>query len=202
MLKPRFRQLRKKHALTQSSLACELNITQQAVAKWEAGISSPEPEMLVRLAEFFNVSVDYLLGRKSGLTNRTFACGSFMPVPVAGAVRAGFGRDAFEDHQGTEPADVRDPKNYFYLTVKGDSMEPYIREGDIALVRRQSALQNGDLGVMVYGDGEGTLKRFYLEDGNVLLKPFNPSYETLVLSGEELANLYIMGKVVETKTRW
>ena len=202
MLKNRLKQLRKEHACTQASLAGELKITQQAVAKWETGLSFPDPEMLVRLAEYFHVSTDYLLGRKNDLFNQMFPCGSFEQVPVLGTVKAGFGQDAFEDHQGTLPADVRDPENYFYLTVKGDSMEPYIREGDIALVRRQNTLQNGELGVVVYGDGEGTLKRFYFEDGKVLLKPFNPSYHTLVLTDGEISNLYIMGKVVETKTRW
>ena len=98
---------------------------------------------------------------------------------------------------------MKDPANYFYLVVKGDSMEPRISDGDLALVHRQSTLENGELGVMVYGtDGEGTLKK-YLRRGNaVVLHPFNPSYEDLVIKGEELDHLYIAGKVVETKTKW
>lgn len=203
MLGIRLRRLRKEYSVTQATLAGEFNISQQAVAKWEAGLSFPDPEMLVRLAEYFHVSTDYLLGRKTGFPGqKTIPCGSFAPVPLAGTVRAGFGMDAFEDFQGTEPADVRDPDDYFYLTVTGDSMEPYIRDGDLALVHKQSTLQSGDLGVMVYRDGEGTLKRFFQEGGRVRLQPFNPSYETLILSGEELSCLHIMGKVVETKTRW
>ncbi len=201
MLGTRLKRLRKECSVTQANLAREFNISQQAVAKWEAGLSIPEPVMLLRLAEYFHVSTDYLLG-KAVSAEHTFPCGIFSPVPVLGAVRAGFGLDAQEDCQGTEQADVRDPDQYFYLTVTGDSMEPYIREGDLALVRKQNTLQNGDLGVMVYRDGEGTLKRFFQEDGKVFLKPFNPSYKTLVLSGGELSSLYIMGKVVETKTRW
>ena len=66
-------------------------------------------------------------------------------------------------------------------------MEPRISDGDLALVRRQTTLDNGDLGVMVYGlDGEGTLKK-YIQRGNaVVLHPFNPAYEDLVIKGEEL----------------
>ena len=84
-----------------------------------------------------------------------------------------------------------------------DSMEPRISDGDLALVHRQSTLENGDLGVLVYGDeGEGTLKR-YLQRGNcVVLQPFNPAYNELVIKGEDLNRLHIAGRVVETKAKW
>ena len=55
-------------------------------------------------------------------------------------------RDREEDY-GEDYARVKDPQNYFYLLVKGDSMEPRIFEGDLALVRRQQTLESGDLGV-------------------------------------------------------
>ena len=84
-----------------------------------------------------------------------------------------------------------------------DSMEPRISDGDLALVHRQSTLENGDLGVLVYGsDGEGTLKKYIQRGNSVILHPFNPAYEELVIKGEELDHLYIAGKVVETKAKW
>ena len=51
-------------------------------------------------------------------------------------------------------------------------------------------------------DGNGTLKK-YIQRGNaVVLHPFNPDYEDLIIRGEELDHLYIAGKVVETKAKW
>ena len=87
--------------------------------------------------------------------------------------------------------------------VRGDSMEPRIHDGDLALVHKQDTLENGDLGVLIYGDeGEGTLKR-YLQRGNcVVLQPFNPTYKEMVIKGEDLNNLHIAGRVVETKAKW
>ena len=124
-------------------------------------------------------------------------------IPVVGTVRAGYGALAFEEDYGKEYACVKDPKNYFFLVVKGDSMEPRISDGDLALVHRQPTLENGDLGVMVYGDeGEGTLKKYVLRGNAVVLQPFNPAYEPKVLRGEELDKLFIAGKVVETKAKW
>ena len=64
-------------------------------------------------------------------------------------------------------------------------MEPRISDGDLALIHRQNTLDNGDLGVMVYGDGNGTLKK-YIQRGNaVVLHPFNPDYEDLIIRGED-----------------
>ena len=48
-----------------------------------------------------------------------------------------------------EYARVKDPGSYFYLLVKGDSMEPRISDSDLALVHRQPTLENGDLGVVI-----------------------------------------------------
>ena len=82
-------------------------------------------------------------------------------------------------------------------------MEPYIRDGDLALVHRQAALESGDLGVVIYGDGEGTLKKFIQNSRDmILLQPFNPDYDTLVISGSDLENVYVAGKVIETKRKW
>jgi repressor LexA len=123
-------------------------------------------------------------------------------VPVLGEVRAGFGLPALEEDLGKAPAAVKDPERYFYLIVRGDSMEPRIRAGDLALVRRQATLDDGDLGVVIYGEGEGALKRFRRQGGAVALQSFNPADETLFLAGEDLERLRVIGKVVETKARW
>ena len=40
-----------------------LNISQQAIGKWETGISTPSPETLITLADYFEISVDYLVGK-------------------------------------------------------------------------------------------------------------------------------------------
>ena len=82
-------------------------------------------------------------------------------------------------------------------------MEPRIQDGDLALVHRQTTLENGDLGVFVYGEeGEGTLKKYVQRGNSIILQPFNPGYEELVIKGEELEHLYIAGKVIETKAKW
>ena len=56
--------LRKKNSLTQKELAEKVGVKQNSYANWENGNREPNIEMLVRIADYFDVSLDYLLGRK------------------------------------------------------------------------------------------------------------------------------------------
>ena len=62
MLNERIRQLRKARGLSQVELAGQLGITKQCVSNWENDNILPSIEMLMRLAEYFRVSTDYMLG--------------------------------------------------------------------------------------------------------------------------------------------
>lgn len=53
-------ELRKKKGVTQEELASNLNISSQAVSKWENNVCLPDSTMLVDIANFFDVSIDYL----------------------------------------------------------------------------------------------------------------------------------------------
>lgn len=52
---------RRKKELTQTQLAEEIGVSRITINKWETGKSTPSVEMLLKLSNFFNVSVDYLL---------------------------------------------------------------------------------------------------------------------------------------------
>ena len=56
--------LRKNKGITQEELAVRLNVVRQTISKWEKGQSVPDAEMLVKLAEFFEVPVSQLLGSR------------------------------------------------------------------------------------------------------------------------------------------
>lgn len=197
----RLKELRKQNGLSQASLAQQLGMTQQAVGKWERGTATPDPQTIAKLAEIFNVPSDVLLGLDAGGI-RPYSSGQEFLVPILGTVRAGYGLFAEQEELGREYARVKDPESYFYLEVKGDSMEPRICEGDLALVHRQNTLNSGDLGVVVFGEGEGTLKKYVIKGDTVVLQPFNPAYPPQILTGEDLNSLFIAGKVVQTIRRW
>ena len=63
MLPNRLKELRQKANITQKELALSINSSQQNIAFYEKGERKPKHEMVEKLADFFNVSTDYLLGK-------------------------------------------------------------------------------------------------------------------------------------------
>ncbi len=169
MFAERLKEARKAKRYSQAEVSRMLGVTQQAVGKWETGRSTPDPQTVARLAEILDTPTDVLLGLRKG-AGRVSLLWAAMRSAVIPSLRSrlwarcapGTVRWPFEEDYGKEYACVKDPENYFFLVVKGDSMEPRISDGDLALVHRQNTLDNGDLGVLVYGsDGEGTLKKVH-----------------------------------------
>ena len=65
----RFQRLRKNATLTQEDVANKLNITAQAVSKWENDVSAPDISVLVELSEILGVSLDELMGKDTPTTS-------------------------------------------------------------------------------------------------------------------------------------
>ncbi len=61
----RIRELRIEKGLRQKDLAEHLGVSQQTIGYYENWVNKPDPETLIKLADFFEVSIDYLLGREN-----------------------------------------------------------------------------------------------------------------------------------------
>lgn len=59
----RLKELRENMNLTQTELASNFNITPPSISQYEKDVRSPDYELLIKIADFFDVSTDYLLGR-------------------------------------------------------------------------------------------------------------------------------------------
>jgi len=118
-------------------------------------------------------------------------------VPIIGRIAAGMPILAEENIEGTIPVDkqlVKNADNLFALKVQGDSMiNAGINDGDIILVREQPIAENGEM-VAVLIDNEATVKRFYKEDGKIILKPENDNMNPIILEPGD-KNIRIAGKV-------
>jgi len=66
----RIRHLRDRQNLSQKQLAIQLNISNVQLSRYESGDRTPDPEIIVHIACFFNVSTDYLLGRQNQLPSK------------------------------------------------------------------------------------------------------------------------------------
>lgn len=78
----RFQRLRKAVGLTQEEVATKLNITAQAVSKWENDVSAPDISVLPELSEILNVSVDEMLGKTSPVADVTVSAAKKDPADL------------------------------------------------------------------------------------------------------------------------
>ncbi len=69
MFSEQLKHLRNNMDISQKKLAERLFVSQQTVAKWETDRATPNPDMLLKIAEFFDVSVDRLVGNKNIASN-------------------------------------------------------------------------------------------------------------------------------------
>lgn len=202
----KLRELREAKGLYQKDVAAAIGVDRTTYVKYERGTSEPSYNILSKLAEYFNVSVDYLLGRQTVMDGPAPSVPGSRWIPVLGAVAAGVPIEAIEDMEDYEEIsqEMAASGDYFALRVKGDSMEPKISNGDVVIVRRQSDCETGDMAVVLVNGDEATVKRIKKRPEGLMLIPNNPAYEPMFYSAEEVQKLpvQILGKVVELRAKF
>lgn len=201
MFKERLRDLRTSRKLTQDKLAKELGIAKSTISMYENGNREPDFETLELIADYFNVNLGSLISNIS-ISNTSKA----ISVPVLGYVRAGIPIEAVENILDYEEIsqEMASQGEYFALSIKGNSMEPRIAEGDVVIVRKQNIVENGELAVVLVNGNDATVKKFYMNDNGVTLISTNPSYEPFYYSKDDVDSLpvQIIGKVVELRAKF
>lgn len=117
---------------------------------------------------------------------------SYMQIPLVGTVTAGAPILAVEQIEGYIPFAASSSKDnpMFALRVRGESMlNAGILSGDIVIVEKTPAAENGDIVVALIED-EATVKTFYKEKGHFRLQPENDAYEPIIVN-----EVIILGKV-------
>ena len=77
-----------------------------------------------------------------------------------------------------------------------------IFDGDIAIIRIQPEVENGELAVVIINGDEGTLKRVRKQEHMIILESSNPNYPPRVFAGEETNLVHIVGKVIEVRKQF
>lgn len=188
--------------MTQQELASKLFVSQQAVGKWERGEATPNPDAIIAMAKIFDVSADVLLGES---TVPQSTGGNW--IPVLGDVAAGIPIEAVENIVDYEEIDaaMAATGDFFALRIKGSSMEPRIREGDVVIVRKQNDAETSDTAVVLVNGDSATVKRIKKDsDGSLWLLPNNPAYDPVHYSPTEIVDMpvHIIGKVVELRGKF
>lgn len=176
MLGYRIKRLREDKGLQQKDLAKKLDVSPSAIGMYERDEREPNNDLLIKLADFFNVSVDYLLGN-SDLKNTE---STIKYIPIIGKISAGEPILATENIEGYLPIDIeiygfKASDDLFFLRVSGQSMNLKVKNGDYVLVHKQNYADNDDIIVaIVNNDDEVTLKKYIkLNNEYVLLQPMS-----------------------------
>ena len=199
------RNLRKRDNINQLELARAIGVSRSAIGMYESGKREPDFETMESIADYFNVSMDYLHGKNktpySSLSEPTITDNA-TTFPVIGDIAAGYDFPAYEDWTGDtiEIPDTylkgHDKSEFFVLRVKGNSMFTMYHDGDKVLILKQSTLNySGEIGAILYNDDGGTLKKVEYKEGEDWLNliPINPNYEPVRIEGEALEHCRVLG---------
>jgi SOS-response transcriptional repressor LexA len=202
---------------TQEQLAARVGVTRVAVSHWERGGAEPKGRYLNDLAEALEVTVDWLL-TGTGLDQATHQPlpgyhnvePAVIPqgkrIPVLSYVQAGNWREMCEQASNFDgnvefvTASSEIGAYGFGLWLRGDSMVPLFKEGDLIIVDPDEGPQPGDYVVAKNGSDEATFKKYRPrgidENGQEVfeLVPLNDDYPTM---HSDRQHIQIIGVMVE-----
>lgn len=185
----RIKFLREEKNLYQKDLAKLLKVSIPAINYYENEKRAIDTKTASVLADFFDVSIDYLLGKGNSRSTDTHTLST--KIPLLGIVKAGYDYLAEEniiDYVTVTNSSINN-KDFFALKVKGNSMVPEIYEGDIAIVKKQNDFENGDYVVALINGDEATIKKGYKTDNGLLLQPINQSVAPLIFDKETIKSI-------------
>lgn len=203
----RLEALLRAHHTTVYRLSKETGIPASTFSDWKSGRSVPKADKLRRIADYFGISTDSLLGSEVGKQNDLSGYHSVRlrkMVPILGEIRAGSPILANEVRLGEEFADVENADEFFYLKIRGDSMKDCgIVDGSLVLFHRQDFAEDGNIVACLVGGDSATVKRFRQIRKQVLLVPENDNYDPIILKTAdfESGDARILGVATEVKIK-
>ncbi len=203
-----FEKLIEERGTTVYQVSKATHIAASTFTDWKNGRSTPKADKLARIADYFSISLDELMGTEHGLRHGEASYRNMKAkkmVPVIGVIRAGSPIVTDETLLGREFADVDDIEEYFYLEVCGDSMKNCgIVDGTYVLFHKQQYAENGDIVACLVDGDSATVKRFYKQNHRIILTPENDDYSPIQLSPEdfEIGRARILGVAIEAKTKF
>lgn len=204
--KTRLKQLRNERKINQRELAKYLKVAPSTISMYENGQREPNFEVLEVLADFFNVDMNYLLGKTDKTTKLLIDKPQGLKIPVLGTVAAGIPISAVEDILDYEeiPLAWQNQGEFFALKIKGDSMEPRMESGDVVIVKQQSDASSGDTVIVLVNGDDATCKKLQKTDNGIMLVSTNPKYPPMFYSNEDIRTkpVVILGKVVELRQKY
>lgn len=169
--------------------------------------TAPTITTLMKIAQAAGVSLEYIVGNGKPPVNNSEGNRKGVRIPVLGKVAAGIPIEAITDiidYEEIDAAMLKDGSEYFALQIKGDSMEPRIKDGDVVIVRRQPNIDSGQIGIVCINGCDATCKKIRIEPSGIVLIPFNSLYEPVYYSNQDIEDIpvRILGRVIELRAKF
>ena len=198
----RLRFLRTERAESLEKVAKYLNVSLQTISNYETEKRDMTPETIIKLANYFNVSTDFLLG-KTDVRNNNIDNNEkqFYMCPVYGQISAGQPNWAEECIEGRLPLDyemmnIVNPNEHFFLRVNGESMNKIVKNGAFALIHKQDMVENGEIAVVLVNGYDATLKKFTQQGDLIILEPQSNDENFKTQVYDKNTTVKVLGKYV------
>ncbi|MDR1781540.1 MAG: XRE family transcriptional regulator [Bacilli bacterium] len=198
----RMKELRGKLNLSQYQIAEKLGYSQSRYSKYEIEERKPDFQTLIEIANFFNVTVDYLLGyeieiNKSIIANEEET--AYIPIKLLGfgSCGEGYNNDQFKEELFAIPKSwiIGNGDDYFLSYASGDSMiDDNIVNNSLLLFKAQSEIELDTIGCFYY-NGENYVKKFTKINDTIVLKSSNSKYDPIIVTEDD--DFRVIGKLVK-----
>lgn len=198
----RIRNRRKELGMTQDELAKLTGYNDRSsIAKIEAKKADLSQSKIIAFAEALKVSTSYLMDgevkeieEKSNINMNDIET-DFMMIPLYESISAGYGASNSEFIKMIPVFGLKkNGTTYFAVKVEGDSMEPKIPNGSTIIIKKDIAIEVGEIGAFNLND-ENFVKQKKLVKDKLILHSFNLAYEDKVVN--EFDDFKEYGKVVK-----
>ncbi len=192
--------------MTLEEVAARVGISRQTLSRYETGVISNIPaDNVEALAKALDTTPAFLMGWEEETSPPPelipIDSDHFKKIPILGYISAGLPLYAEEHIEGYTYTDLNGGAEYFALLVRGDSMNAIgINDGYQIIVRRQEEVENGEIAVVMVGEENATVKRFYATDSTITLMPqsTNPIHQPQIYDLRKIP-IKVLGKVVKVE---
>ena len=204
----RFSELIKNSSIDISQLAKMLGIkSKSTIYRYMNGEMAPKVPTVKYASDIFNVNPLWLMGYDAPKYNneKTKKLDNLVsPINILKTIKSDYDYLAPENIVGTinvEKSLVGNGEDYFALKIKGDSMSPILIENDIDIIKKQENFESGNIVVAIVNHNEATIRKVRKNDTSILLQSFNPNYEPIVFTYDEMKTIpvTIIGVVKQLK---
>ena len=187
-----------------SAVCLELGFSKTMATNWKNG-SQPRDTTLQRIATYFGVTTDYLIGRESDAPIKSDEAielnrENIRWIPVFETVSAGFGAYASNDVQDYMPvyfSTLAEAEETICIKVRGDSMQPNIDDGDIIQVHKQDSVDSGAIAVVLVDGDDGLVKKMIYGNDWIELHSINPMYAPMRFENADMERIRVVGLVTQ-----